>query len=90
MDRPGSTRACGCHHRPGAAQTLSELGGPVAATLRSASLIDASSVRENTVQILFGDERLAGCAIVALRATPAKQWPATGLGIVATCCSGTL
>ena len=71
-------------------QTLSELGPPVGAMLHGTSLVDATDLHDDAVEILCRDGDLLACAIAALRATPTSQWSAAGLGAVATHCSTVL
>lgn len=71
-------------------QALHELGAPLAAILQGAALVDASDVRQAAVETLCRDDRLVGCAIAVLRATPRSQWAGVGLDVVATHCRAIL
>jgi len=71
-------------------QTLSELGRPIGAMLEAASLVGATGLRHEAVAVLCRDGDLLACAIAALRATPATEWNAAGLDVVATHCSAAL
>lgn len=57
---------------------------------RSCRALDASDVRQAAVETLCRDDRLVGCAIAVLRATPRSQWAGVGLDVVATHCRAIL
>jgi hypothetical protein len=71
-------------------QALHELGAPLAAILQGAALVDASELRQAALETLCGDDRLVGCALAMLRATPRPQWAGAGLDVVATNCRAIL
>lgn len=70
-------------------ETLSELGRPLGAMLEGTTVVGATDLRDEAVEVLCRDGELVGCAVAVLRATPTSQW-SPGLDVVATHCSEAL
>jgi hypothetical protein len=65
-------------------QSLAGLGPALGAILEGTSLVGATDLRDDAVEILCRQDELLGCAIATLRAISASQWSAVGLDAVAT------